>query len=143
MKDKLSSNESFSPKYYEEILNMFPRTISGSVTMNKELFYKGLKELKYFFKNHRAKTETDIEFLLNVIADYMGNHCALSGNNLDDYLKKAIELNCPNKVIPLLSHHRQLMYYPDPNLIMSIVKFHIENKDWPSLKTFYTAIGRK
>jgi len=73
----------------------------------------------------------------------MGNHCALSGNNLDDFLKKAIELNCPNKVIPLLKNHRQLLYYPDPNLILNIFKLHESKKDWASMKEFYNAIGRK
>jgi hypothetical protein len=44
VKEKFTSNEAFSVKFYEEVVNLFPRTNSGSVTMNKELFYKGLNE---------------------------------------------------------------------------------------------------
>jgi hypothetical protein len=73
----------------------------------------------------------------------MGNYCPLNGNNLDDYFNKAIELNCPNKMIPVLIHHRQLLYYPDPALIEKTMILHDENKDWASMKAFYLAIGRK
>jgi hypothetical protein len=79
--------------------------------------------------------------MLNVIADYMGHMCPLNCNNLDDFVAKAIELKCPNSVIPVLKNHRALLYYPDPKLITDIIKFHIN--DWPSMKAFYNALNRK
>lgn len=81
--------------------------------------------------------------MLNLIADFMGNYCPLSGNRLDDYVARAIELNCPNKVLPLLINHRQLMYYPNPQLIEEIIKLHESKNDWTSMKAFYSAIARK
>lgn len=82
-------------------------------------------------------------FMLNVVADFMGHRCALTGNNLDDLVKKSIRLNCPNKLLPLFKHHRQMLYYPDPKLIMEIINLHNENKDWVQMKEFYKTIGRK
>jgi hypothetical protein len=73
----------------------------------------------------------------------MGNHCPLSGNTLDDYLKRTIEMGCPNKLIPLLQNHRALLYYPSPSLILSILKLHEEKKDWNSMKAFYEAVGKR
>jgi hypothetical protein len=91
--------------------------------------------------NFSAKSQADIEFLLNVIADFMGNMCPLNCSNLDDYVAKALELKCPNSVIPLLKNHRALLYYPDPKLITNIFKFF--SNDWAGMKTFYSAISRK
>jgi len=90
-----------------------------------------------------AKNESDIEYLLNVVADFMGNYCPLSGNNLDDYFSKAIELNCVKKIIPIFTNHRQLLYYPDPSLLEKAMIVFDENKDWESMKIFYQAISRK
>ena len=73
----------------------------------------------------------------------MGHYCPLNGNNLDEYYSKALELNCPHKLIPLIINHRQFLYYPDPKLIEKTILFYDENKDWPSMKSFYLAIGRK
>ena len=73
----------------------------------------------------------------------MGHNNPLSGNSLDEYVAKAIELGCPNKIIPLLKNHRALMYYPCSKLITNIMKFHSENKEWASMKEFYDAISRK
>ncbi len=72
----------------------------------------------------------------------MGHYTPLSSNNLDDYLSKAIELKCPNKLISLLKNHRQLLYYPDPSLIEDVFKLY-NGGDWAAMKEFYLAIGRK
>lgn len=82
-------------------------------------------------------------FILNVIADFMGNHRPLNGNNLDDYLLKALELGCPNVALPLLKHHRPMLYYPDPEIITKIVKYFNSNKNWENLKLLYDTIGKK
>ena len=73
----------------------------------------------------------------------MGNLNPISGNSLDDFLAKAIELGCPNKLIPLISNHRSLMYYPDPTLILNIFKLYSETKNWAAMKVFYNTISRK
>ncbi len=111
----MKSEESFDAKYYEEIISILPKTPNGVI----------------------------IELILKVIADFMGHYVPLNGNNLDDYLLKAINLKCPNKLIPVLQNHRQLLYYPDPQLIERVFIMFDELKDWGSMKIFYQAIGRK
>ena len=54
----------------------------------------------------------------------MGNCNPLTGNSLDEYVAKAIELGCPSKLIPLFKNHRPLMYYPDPKLVSQIIHFY-------------------
>lgn len=73
----------------------------------------------------------------------MGNNNPISGNSLDEYVSKSIDLGCPNKVIPLLKNHRALMYYPEPRLITKIMKMHHEAKNWAVMKEFYEVISRK
>lgn len=73
----------------------------------------------------------------------MGHQNRLSGNSLDEYLSKAIELSCPNKLIPLFTNHRSLMYYPDPNLILKIFKLYNDNKNWKDMKEIYNTISKK
>jgi hypothetical protein len=73
----------------------------------------------------------------------MGNFKPLNANNLDLFLNKALELKCPNKTLPLLKNHRAMLYYPNPKIITRIMTFHEENKDWASMKEFYSVIGRK
>lgn len=73
----------------------------------------------------------------------MGHNNPLSGNSLDEYVSKAIDLGCPNKIIPLLENHRALMYYPEPRLMTNIMKIHHEAKNWAGMKEFYEAISRK
>ncbi len=81
--------------------------------------------------------------MLNIVAEYLGHQNRLSGNILDEYLKKAIELSCPNKLIPLLVNHRALMYYPDPNLILRIFKLYNDKKNWKDMKELYNTISKK
>ncbi len=81
--------------------------------------------------------------MLNVIADYMGNMCPLKCTDLDKYVSKALELKCPNSVIPLLKNHRAMMYYPEPKLITQLFKFHETNKDWALMKTLFNALAKK
>jgi hypothetical protein len=73
----------------------------------------------------------------------MGNMCPLSCTDLDDYVKKALELKCPNVVIPLLKNHRAMLYYPNPQIITNMFKFHEVNKDWEAMKKLYNAIAKK
>ncbi len=86
---------------------------------------------------------SDIDYLLTIAADYMGNLNPISGNSLDAYVAKALELGCPEKINPLLSNHRAMMYYPLPELITEITRFYDINNKWAELKQFYNAIGRK
>lgn len=73
----------------------------------------------------------------------MGNYKPLTANDLDNYVKKALELNCPNKILPLLKHHRAFMYYPSKELITQLASFHIEKNDYEGYKAFYDSISRR
>jgi hypothetical protein len=73
----------------------------------------------------------------------MGHRTPLSCSNLDKYLEKAIDLKCPNSVIPVLKNHRALMYFPDSKLIKQMFELHQANKDWPSMKALFEAIRSK
>jgi hypothetical protein len=90
-----------------------------------------------------VKSDSDIEYILTLVAEFMGNLSPLSNRDLDKLLTKSLDMNCPNKMLPLLKNHRPLMYYPNPKLISKIVKFHSDKNDWPNLKLFYQTIGRK
>jgi hypothetical protein len=73
----------------------------------------------------------------------MGHQFHLSCSQLDKYVEKAIELKCPNSVIPLLKNHRAMMYYPDPKLITQMFKQHQVNKDWASMKALFEAVSNQ
>jgi hypothetical protein len=42
--EALSSNETFNPKYYENILGLLPKAKSGAVQLRIEIFLKAIKE---------------------------------------------------------------------------------------------------
>jgi hypothetical protein len=73
----------------------------------------------------------------------MGHLAPLTSSQLDRYLEKALDLKCPNVVIPVLKNHRALMYFPEPKIITNMFKFHQANKDWASMKTLFNAIYKK
>jgi hypothetical protein len=73
----------------------------------------------------------------------MANMCPLKCSDLDEYVEKAIELKCPNEIIPLLKNHRAMLYYPDPKVITKLFKFYSEGSDWDGLKKMYNAIAKK
>jgi hypothetical protein len=73
----------------------------------------------------------------------MGNLNPISGNSLDSFVARALELGCPEKINPLLLNHRAMLYYPSPDLITEIARFYDKNNKWAELKAFYNSIGRK
>ena len=70
----------------------------------------------------------------------MGNYVIISGNAYDNLVQKAIDLNCPDKIFPLLFHHRPMLYYPDPLLIRQIFNYYKDNKNRTEMKKFFDII---
>lgn len=119
---------------YEDMISILPKSKSGKIQFKKDLYLKALQS---------AKNEKDIEHMIKVVSDFVGNGCLLSNESLDNLLLKSIELNCPNKLAPLLKNHRAIGYYPDPKLISQIVKLYYDNNDYENLKIIYNAIARR
>jgi len=73
----------------------------------------------------------------------MGNQKPLKSSELDDLVKKALNLKCPLKVLPLLKNHRAMMYYPHSKTISEIMLFFNENRDYESMKTFFFGLTKR
>ncbi len=73
----------------------------------------------------------------------MGNEKPLKSSELDELIKKALQIKCPLKVLPLLKNHRAMMYYPHSNVITDIFIFFNESRDYESMKTFFSGLTRR
>lgn len=80
---------------------------------------------------------------MNLVAEYMGHHNPLTGNQLDDLVKKSIQLDAVVKLIPLFKNHRALLYYPHPSLIEEIVENFYTKNDYKNLKEVFNCLMRR
>ena len=73
----------------------------------------------------------------------MGHLNPISGNQLDELVKKSIQLDAVNKMIPLFKSHRAIQYYPHPSLIEEIVENFFSKNDYKNMKEVFSSFLRK
>jgi hypothetical protein len=73
----------------------------------------------------------------------MGHHRPLTGNQIDELVKKSIQLNAVSKLIPLFKNHRAVQYYPHPSLIEEIVQSYESQNDYKGLKDVFSSMLRR
>ncbi len=73
----------------------------------------------------------------------MGHHSPISGNQLDELVKKCIQLDSVVKLAPIFLNHRALLYYPNPKLIEEIVEIYHAKNDYKNLKEVFSKMLRR
>ena len=116
--------------YFDDLMRRRPHTPSGYITLPQENF-KAMIE--------RAKTSTDIATLVNAYANYLGHRNILPHAVVDTMLSKALEVGNPEGVLEVLRLHSELIYHPNPALLVSFFN-HFKAASYESFKAFFTAL---
>jgi len=73
----------------------------------------------------------------------MGHQNPITSNQMDDLIKKAIQLEATNKLASIFKNHRSLQYYPQEYLIEEVVDgFYLKN-DYKGLKDIFSSLLRR
>ena len=88
-------------------------------------------------------TEEDVDLIINMLCDYIGNYNSLSNRDIDRFVEKTANLKFAHKLNSIFANHRALLYYPNPKLLTKIMKQYDAEKDWEKIKAFYASIARK
>jgi hypothetical protein len=75
-----------------------------------------------------------MKYLITVICEYIGHGKPISPRKLDEVLLKAIKLNCPNEILPLIQFHKRFLYFPREEIITNLIKFYYEKNDYKNFK---------
>ena len=77
----------------------------------------------------RVKTPEDVKMLKNIVTDYLGHRGRVYWYNLDLFMKKGLEID-PISMLDLFEYHRQLFYYPHPEIVALYTDFFTNHADY-------------
>lgn len=105
---------------FEEYLSVLPERANNLRVIPQRIFIELLS---------RVKTSDDIKHMKNIITDYLWHRNRVYCTNLDKFMKIGLEID-PISMLDLLEYHRQLLYYPHPEIMSLYTEFFTNHKDY-------------
>lgn len=90
----------------------------------------------------KVKEPEDIKKMKNIVADFLGHRNKIGNKNMDTFLKHGFKID-PVGMIDFIKYHRQLLYYPHPDILDMYTEFFANHEDYQNYGKRYALACRK
>lgn len=105
---------------FEFYLSEWKTSHDGYVSVDFTIFEEFVQEMK---------TPEDVEHIKQIVADTLGHKNTITNVRYDNLMKKGITVH-PVGMLDFFKYHRELMYYPHPEIIDLYVDYFTTQKDY-------------